>query len=92
MCIVLGGVVGSELGWYLRIEEYNSLKMKKILDRLIYVDNYDDIDKKMSDSNIGARKQRNIKDHLLIIHGVINSVIRGNEECALAGRLSERYA
>ena len=26
-------------------------------------------------------KKRNIKDHLLIIHGVINSVVKGNEEC-----------
>ena len=35
----------------------------------------------MSDSNIGARRKRNIKDHLFIIHGIINSVIRGDEEC-----------
>ena len=55
--------------------------MKKILDKLIYVDKYDDIDKNMTDSNIGARKNRNIKDHLLIIHGIINSVVRGNEDC-----------
>ena len=55
--------------------------LKKILDKLIYNDNYEDIDKNMSDSNVGARKRRNIKDHLLIVHGVINSVIRGNEPC-----------
>ena len=35
----------------------------------------------MSDCNVGARRKRNVKDHLLIIHGVINSVVRGNEEC-----------
>ena len=34
----------------------------------------------MSDCNIGSRKKRNIKDHLLIIHGVINSVIKDKEE------------
>ena len=55
--------------------------MKKILDKLIYVDKYDDIDKNMSESNIGARKKRNIRDHLLIIHGIINSVVKGNEDC-----------
>ena len=55
--------------------------MNKILDNLIYSDNYDEIDGNMSDSNVGARRKRNVKDHLLIIHGVINSVIRGNEEC-----------
>ena len=54
--------------------------MKKVLDKLLYVDNYDDIDQNMSDCNIGSRKNRNIKDHLLIIHGVINSVIRGKED------------
>ena len=41
--------------------------MKRILDKLIYCDKYDDIDSSMSDSNIGARKQRNIKNHLFII-------------------------
>ena len=55
--------------------------LKKILDKLIYFDNYDDLDKNMSDSNIGARRKRNIKDHLLIIYGIINSVIKGDEEC-----------
>ena len=35
--------------------------LKKILDKLIYFDNYNDIDNNMSDSNIGARKGRNIK-------------------------------
>ena len=54
--------------------------MKKMLDKLIYVDKYDGIDRNMSDCNIGSRKKRNIKDHLLIIHGVINSVIKGKEE------------
>ena len=55
--------------------------LKAILDKLIYNDNYEDIDENMSDSNIGARKGRNIRNHLMIIYGVINSVIRGGEEC-----------
>ena len=55
--------------------------MKKIVDKLVYNDNYEEIDNQMTDCNVGARRKRNIKDHLLIIHGVINSVIRGNEEC-----------
>ena len=54
--------------------------MKKILDKLIYNDIFTDIDKNMSDSNIGSHKKRNIKDHLLIMHGVINLVIKGKEE------------
>ena len=35
----------------------------------------------MSDSNIGARRGRNIKNHLFMIYGIINSVIRGKEDC-----------
>ena len=55
--------------------------LKKILDNLTYDDNYSEVDENMSDCNVGSRRKRNIKDHLLIIHGIINSVIRGNEEC-----------
>ena len=50
------------------------------MEKLIYNDNYKNIDQNMSDRNIGSRKKRNIKDHLLIIHGVINSVVKGKEE------------
>ena len=55
--------------------------MKKMLDKLLYDDNYDGIDDNMSDCNVGSRKKRNVKDHLLIIHGIINSVVNGNEDC-----------
>ena len=55
--------------------------LKKILEKLVYNDNYKALDENMSDSNVGARRKRNVKDHLLIVHGVINSVIRGEDEC-----------
>ena len=55
--------------------------LKKILDKLIFFDKFDDIDDHMSDSNIGARKGRNVKNHLFIIYGIINSVIKGKEPC-----------
>ena len=55
--------------------------MKRILDKLMYNDSYEDLDENMSDSNIGGRKNRNIKNHLMIIYGIINSVIHGNEDC-----------
>ena len=35
----------------------------------------------MSGSNIGARRNKNIRDHLFIIHGVINSVVNDQEVC-----------
>ena len=55
--------------------------MKKILDKLIFFDKFDDIESHMSDSNIGARKDRNVKNHLFMIYGIINSVIKGKEAC-----------
>ena len=55
--------------------------LRKILDKLLYNDNYDSIDQNMSESNIGARKRRNIRDHLFVIYGIINSVLKGGEKC-----------
>ena len=55
--------------------------MKKILDKLIYADNYGELDDKMTDCNIGARRKRNVKDHLLIIHGIIK--LSGERGCRL---------
>ena len=49
---------------------------RKIFDKLIYNDQYDDIDSSMSDSNIGARKEQNIKNHLFVLYGIINFVLK----------------
>ena len=53
---------------------------KKVLEKLIYNDKFDNIDQNMSNSNIGARKGRNVKDHLFIVYGIINSVVNGSED------------
>ena len=37
--------------------------INSILQKLIYKDNYDTIDENMSDSNVGARKRKNIRNH-----------------------------
>ena len=55
--------------------------LKRIMDKVIYFDKYGDIDRNMSNSNIGARKDRNIKNHLFMINGIINSVVKGNFDC-----------
>ena len=44
---------------------FNMSKIRSILDKLIYNDIYEIVDSSMSSSNIGARKNRNIRDHLL---------------------------
>jgi hypothetical protein len=56
---------------------FNLSKVKSMLDKLIYQDIYDQIDSSLSCSNIGGRKGRNIRDHLMIVYGVINDVING---------------
>ena len=54
--------------------------IRMILDSLIYRDLFPLIERNMSDSNIGARKERNIRDHLFIVYGIMNSVMHGDEE------------
>ena len=41
--------------------------MKMLLD-----DNYNTLDNYMSDSQVGGRKDRGIRDHLFIINGIIH--------------------
>ena len=55
--------------------------LRKIMDKLTYLDKYPELDMAMSDSNIGARKNKNIRNHLFIIHGVINSVVQDKDKC-----------
>ena len=49
---------------------------RKIFDKLVYNDQYYDIDSSMSDSNIGARKEQNVKNHLFVLYGIINYVLK----------------
>ena len=54
---------------------------RKILDKMTYLDKYPHLDMYMSDSNIGARRKKNIRNHLFIIHGVINDVLQNKDKC-----------
>ena len=49
------------------ISKYRSLIMRMLLN-----DKYDTIDSYMSDSNVGGRKERGIRDHLFIVNGIIH--------------------
>ena len=51
---------------------FNCVKLRSILDKLVYEDNYQIIDDNMSCSNIGARKYWNIRDHLFVVNAVLN--------------------
>ena len=52
-------------------------KIRSILDKVIYNDIYEKIDNNLSFSNVGGRKNRNIRDHLFVIYGILNDVFNG---------------
>ena len=49
--------------------------LRSIVDKLVYNDYYDTIDSNMSDSNVGGRHNRSIRDNLFIVYGVINNAL-----------------
>ena len=50
------------------------VKIRSLLDRLVYNAQYQVIDENMGCSNIGARKGRNIRDHLFVINAILHEV------------------
>ena len=59
---------------------FNVVKLRSILDKMVYRDTYEKIDSNMSCSNIGARRQRNIRDHLFVVNAVLNDASKNKEE------------
>ena len=53
---------------------------RTIIMRLIYADKYDIIDGNMSDSNIGSRKKKSIRNHIFVINAIINDVLSSNKK------------
>ena len=53
---------------------------RSILMKMIYKDEYETIDNQMSDSNIGGRKGKNIRNHIFILNGIINEAIINKEK------------
>ena len=53
--------------------------LRSVLDRLMYNDMYSTIDQNLTDGNIGARKNRNIRDNIFFLGAVLNSVKHGKE-------------
>ena len=51
--------------------------LKGILMKMVWNDVYIILDSNMSDSNIGGRKNKNIRNHVFMINGIINEVING---------------
>ena len=48
---------------------------RTIFMKMVYKDKYDVIESSMSDSNIGARKRKNIRNHIFVVNSVIHDVL-----------------
>ena len=48
--------------------------IRSIIDKLIYNDEYDTIDANLTDSNVGARRNRNIRDNIFVINAITNNI------------------
>ena len=53
---------------------------RRILMKMIYNDKYALLDRSMSDSNVGARRGKNIRNHIFVINGIINDVLSSKEK------------
>ena len=51
--------------------------LRQICDKLLYVDLYPELEENMSNSNIGAMRKKNIRNHLFVVYGIVNSVLQG---------------
>ena len=58
---------------------FNVVKIRSLLDKLIYNDKSSIVDNNMSSSNIGGRKKRNIRDHLFVVNAILHDV-KNNKE------------
>ena len=54
--------------------------LRAILDKLIYNDEYENIDDTLTDSNVGARRGRNIRDNIFVLNAITNAVVKGKSE------------
>ena len=57
--------------------------LRSILMRLIYNDKYAVIDSNMSDSNVGARKNKNIRNHIFVVNGIIHEVLSSKKKTGI---------
>ena len=46
-------------------------KFCSLLMRMLLNDNYEKVDEFMSDSNVGGRKGRSVRDHLFMVNGIV---------------------
>ena len=54
--------------------------LRHILEKLIYNDEYKEIDSNLTDCNVGARKKRNIRDNIFVLDAIMNDAVNGSKE------------
>ena len=59
---------------------FNVSKVKSIMDKLIYSEIYPTVDNELSNSNVGGRKGRSVRDHIFIIRSIIYDILNGSAE------------
>ena len=59
---------------------FRVVTLRSIMDKLIYNDLYPVIDAQLTDSNVGARQNRNIRDNIFVINAVTHEVIKKKKE------------
>ena len=59
---------------------FRVVTLRSIMDKLIYNDQYPVIDSNLTDSNVGARQQRNIRDNIFVINAITNEAIKKKKE------------
>ena len=59
---------------------FGASKVRSIIEKLVIQDTYENIDDFMSDSNVGGRKNRNIRDNLFAIYAVINDAVKNKKD------------
>ena len=58
-------------------------KLRGLLSKLIYNSIIDNIEERLSPSNIGARKKRSPRDHLFVIYAVVNDTLKSKHGCCI---------
>ena len=53
---------------------------RSILMRLIYLDKYEILDENMSDSQVGARKGKSVRNHIWVLNGVICDILSSKKK------------
>ena len=54
--------------------------LRNILDKLMYDDEYENIDDNLTNCNVGSRKRRNIRDNLFVINAITNASKKNPKE------------